>query len=182
MIVPVLGWVDTDEAFAIAINRTSLRREDQMKKLERALIEALHHGCIRARSRRRPNNEDPSDNDKWKNLHKDFWFGLESLPSSYRGNGDEEIEINHEDLLRWLDPTPAAKPGAKRGPKPRWKWEEFWIEVMAVGNTPDGFDQMSRADLIRRMSEWFENENSGESPADSQIKKRVSQLYKRLGL
>ena len=182
MIAPVLDWVDIGEAFAIAINQTALRREDQMEKLERALIEALHHGDIRARSRRWPKHEDPSDNDKWKNLDKDFWFGLESLPLPSRGNDDEEIEINHEDLRRWLEPTPAAKPGAKRGPKPTWKWEEFWIEVVAVGNTPDGFDQMSRADLMHRMSEWFENENSGESPADSQIKERVSQLYKRLGL
>ncbi len=180
MIAPVLEWVDTDEALAIAVNQTALRRGDQMEKLELALIEALHHGDVRARFRRRSKNENPNDNDNWKNLDKDFWFGLKSLPSYYRGNVDKEIEINLEDLRRWLNPTPAASPGAKRGPKPKWNWREFWIEVVAIANTSDGLDQMTRADLVRRMSGWFENEN-GDSPSESQIKERVSQLYKHLG-
>ena len=182
MTAPVLDWVELNEAFAIAIDRTGLRRGDQMEIVERAMIGALHYGDIRSRSCRRPKHEDPSNNDKWKNQDKDFWFGLESLPLSSRGNDDEEIEINHEDLLRWLERTPAAKPGAKRGPKGRWRWEDFWIEVVAVAHRPDGFDQMSRADLIRHMSSWFAIENDGDSPVDSEIKKRVSQLYKRLGL
>ncbi len=84
MIAPVLEWVDTDEALAIAVNQTALRRGDQMEKLELALIEALHHGDIRARFRRRSKNENPNDNDNWKNLDKDFWFRLESQKASPR--------------------------------------------------------------------------------------------------
>ena len=181
MIAPVLEWVETDSALAFAVNTTELRRGDQMEKLERALIEALHHGDVRARIRQRSKNENPNVNDDWKNLDRDFWFGLESLPEYYSGNVDEEIEINVEDLRRWLNPTPAASPGAKRGPKPKWNWREFWIEVVAIANEPDGLGQMTRADLVRRMLGWFEKENSGESPADSQIRERVSQLYKHLG-
>jgi len=72
MIAPVLEWVDTDQALAFAINQTEYRRGDQIKTLEHALIEALHHGDVRARIRRRSKNENSNDNDNWKNLNKDF--------------------------------------------------------------------------------------------------------------
>ncbi len=113
MIAPVLEWVDTDDALAFAVTQSAHFDGDQMDRLELALIEALHHGDIRARFRHRSKNENSSDNNNWKNRDKDFWFGLESLPSYYRGNVDEEIEINLEDLRRWLNPTPAVSPGAR---------------------------------------------------------------------
>jgi hypothetical protein len=65
------------------------------------------------------------------------------------------------------------------GRPPKWDWEEFWLELCA--RLHDEGPPETQAEMIERMQQWFINRR-GDHPADSEIKKRVSRLWHRLGL
>lgn len=66
----------------------------------------------------------------------------------------------------------SKKPG---GRPPTWDWESALIHVIAEANTLDGLptDRGAQAQIEKMISEWFMRK-TGNSPADSEIRKRAS--------
>jgi len=88
------------------------------------------------------------------------------------------VEIDQQTLLDQFKGTHQAA-RYKVGGRPRkWDWEEFWLELCAR-LYEDGLSE-TQAEMVKRMGQWFVNQQS-DQPAESEIKKRVSRLWRRLG-
>jgi hypothetical protein len=63
-------------------------------------------------------------------------------------------------------------PKGKRGRKPKWDWDGAAREMMRIADSLDGLPKV-QADLERLITDWFESNNEGRSPAESEIRKFV---------
>ena len=71
-----------------------------------------------------------------------------------------------------------AKAPKKAGGRPRkWNWDAFWCELAGIVHE-DGLPEV-QARLVERMQQWFVDKYD-EHPHESDIKKRVTMLYRRL--
>lgn len=63
----------------------------------------------------------------------------------------------------------------------KWDWESALIHVIAEANTLDGLpiDRGAQAQIEKMISEWFMRK-TGNSPADSEIRKRASAVMKAI--
>jgi hypothetical protein len=90
----------------------------------------------------------------------------------------ELVECLEVDRGEWLSYFGSAtKPNSGGRPR-KWDWEEFWLEV-CVRVHEDGLPA-TQADMVGRMQEWFV-QKCGDHPAESEIKRRLSKLWHRLG-
>ena len=67
--------------------------------------------------------------------------------------------------------------GEKRGPKGRWNWELFLVELCGIVHE-EGLPT-SQEELVRRMQQWSVN-NFDDHPSRSQIQTRVRQVWRRI--
>lgn len=74
-------------------------------------------------------------------------------------------------------PTMNAAPRGRGGRPPKYKWDEFYLELIRLANTPDGLPE-KQADLERHMAEWCALA-WGQEPAPSVIRSKLAPLYKR---
>ncbi|WP_146201963.1 hypothetical protein [Teichococcus aestuarii] len=70
---------------------------------------------------------------------------------------------------------PSAATVPKGGRPAKWDWDAFWVEVVRLANTPDGLPE-TQAELHRIMMDWCMN-SWNNTPADSEIRKRLSRVY-----
>lgn len=90
------------------------------------------------------------------------------------GEPSGTVMVERAALDQLLSPG-TAKSGTKGGRPEQYDWNEFWVEVAMVADTPDGLPD-SQADLVRHMADWCET-NWGEQPSDSTLKSRLKPLY-----
>ncbi|MCG8357319.1 MAG: hypothetical protein MI920_17280 [Kiloniellales bacterium] len=69
-------------------------------------------------------------------------------------------------------------PEAKRGPRPKYDWEQFLRQVVLIANHPDGLPER-QADLVDRMAQWCQD-TWGMQPSDSMIKEKIGPIYQAL--
>lgn len=66
------------------------------------------------------------------------------------------------------------------GRPPRWDWDGFWIEVALWAAANDiNEDGNCRPALTKRVTQWFADNNGGETLADSEIRSKIGALYER---
>ena len=75
-------------------------------------------------------------------------------------------------------PPPPAASVERRGAKPKFDWDEFWVEVIRI--IRDEGLPVTQAELERRMLEWCADEWD-EEPGLSSVRKRLTKVYRRLG-
>jgi len=63
------------------------------------------------------------------------------------------------------------------GRPPKWDWDACWAEICRRVHF-DGLP-VTQAELVRELQEWFV-ERYGDAPSDSQIKERVSKVFRAL--
>ncbi len=103
-----------------------------------------------------------------------------------------DVEVSRDDLINWLTgseskyatnkPTTAQAqsipnqiPSTRRGPKQKYDWESFYVEIAVMADLDELPD--IQADLVKKMAEWCENA-WGEQPSDSMLKSKISPLYR----
>lgn len=65
------------------------------------------------------------------------------------------------------------------GRKPEYPWDEFYIKIISIANTPDGLPD-TQAELIETMLQWCAHTwGEGNEPGHSTIKNRISEIYKK---
>ncbi len=64
-----------------------------------------------------------------------------------------------------------------RGRPQKFKWDQFWQEVVSIANTPDGLPER-QTDMEGQMLEWCLH-NWGAEPGESTIRTKIGPLYKR---
>jgi hypothetical protein len=95
---------------------------------------------------------------------------LSSDPSTVRDGTGEPVPVQV--------PVVAAEEEAKRGRVGRptvHDWERCWLQICIIAYV-DGLPDV-QADLVRRLADWFSAEFD-RVPAESEIKKRVSEVYR----
>ena len=91
------------------------------------------------------------------------------------GYGSKPVEVSRQDLLKHFGVAKAPK---KAGGRPwKWNWEAFWCELAGIVHE-EGLPEV-QARLVERMQQWFVDKYD-EHPHESDIKKRVTMLYRRL--
>lgn len=117
-------------------------------------------------------------------IKKEIDWGLSSLKiispgwmSPYEKSAQyTEIKINTKDLKNTF--TIHKTTSNKRGPKPQFDWEKFYIEIIRIANEPDGLPE-SPAELIKIMEEWCDN-NWPNSPGETSMKNKIYAVYQWL--
>jgi hypothetical protein len=89
-----------------------------------------------------------------------------------------KVEIDRQTLLDHFRSAAVAATRNVGGRPPKWDWEKFWLELCARIHE-DGLPA-TQAEMVERMGQWFVND-LGDHPAESEIKKRVSGLWHRVG-
>ena len=164
---PTAEWVTYDRAWVILTNATGI---DSPEPLE----EAYKAGLIRTRRVRRLGDGSSQEVTELAPL---YWANKDLMLTD-QNDGAVDIEVSFPDLMTWLRPDEPAKAraGNKRGPKPIYDWDRFWIEVVLIAGRPGGLPK-KQAGLEKEMADWFVSE-TGDSPSDSTIRERVGRLYR----
>ncbi len=78
--------------------------------------------------------------------------------------------------------TPAIAIRSNGGRPRKYDWEGALIHIAALANHPDGLPTGSgaQAEIARRIADWFEG-SGGETPADSEIRRRAARIMQALG-
>lgn len=80
---------------------------------------------------------------------------------------------------RPVQPRLTLVPNAAKGGRPqKWDWEGALIELSRL-DAVDGTENKSGADLAQHLSAWFVAQ-TGDTPADSEIRKRVKRFREML--
>jgi hypothetical protein len=127
----------------------------------------------------------PAYQDLTKRYPARFWSADEHVPVL--------IEINRKDFEQLLgsaradaDPhdtepatsTAGPKPAKNRGGRPRvYNWDEFWLEVVRLANTPDGLPD--EGDLSKHMRDYMDA-NFDNPPSDRSIQEKLQLINDRL--
>lgn len=75
-------------------------------------------------------------------------------------------------------PAPASvKPSGAGGRPAKWDWEACWLEICRRVHE-EGLPE-TRAELVRHLLDWFA-EKHGDTPSESQIKQRVTLVFRAL--
>ena len=142
-----------------------------------ALLDAKRDGTLK--TRKAHYSGDRSTLDSVDELPKEFWNETDRVATHGYGDGSKfwQIEVHRQSLLDWLG-TSKERFSRQVGGRPTLHdWDGMWIEVaMIVANRALPKKQ---ADLGRRLEKWFDD-NSDRDPPDSDIRKKVSRLYKRI--
>jgi|GEM_PF-3708720 len=87
------------------------------------------------------------------------------------------ITVSTADLFKLLAPPPGTivEEKSKGGRPPKYKWEEFYTEIIVKADL-DGLPE-TQADLVRDMRGWF-IDKLDDCPADSVLKERIAPIYK----
>jgi hypothetical protein len=113
-------------------------------------------------------------------LNKDV-FNRSGPERDARGDWQTPWEVRRDSILHWLQVQLELKLSANRkgiGGRPtKWDWEEFWLEICRYVHV-EGLPE-TQADLVETMQQWFVDDQ-GNHPADSEIKKRISKVFKAL--
>jgi hypothetical protein len=88
------------------------------------------------------------------------------------------VEIERDSLLGCFSAKDRV-PKNVGGRPPKWNWEEFWLELCARVHE-EGLPA-KQTEMVEVMEQWFVDQR-GDHPAESEIKKRVSRLWRRLRL
>jgi hypothetical protein len=99
------------------------------------------------------------------------------LSTNYHRN-PEAFEINRADLDFWFGRTRGEFGKNKGGKPPKYDWKEFDFEIVRIANQPDGLPDRP-ATLIKKMLQWT-SDNWQESPGETVVKGRISDLYSYL--
>ena len=95
----------------------------------------------------------------------------------------ERFEAVNQRAYQNLENYRSSFSGSKsEGGRPqKWDWESALIHVIAEANTLDGLptDRGAQAQIEKMISEWFIRK-TGNSPADSEIRKRASAVIKAI--
>lgn len=92
---------------------------------------------------------------------------------------DAAVEIDQQTLLDHFGSAPEREaPKNVGGRPPKWDWEQFWLELCARLHD-EGLPE-TQAEMVGRIEQWFVD-HRGDHPAESEIKRRVSKLWHRLG-
>jgi hypothetical protein len=90
-----------------------------------------------------------------------------------------DMELNRPSFQKWLKGLePALIKGSKRGPKASYDWEGCWAFMAKVAHD-EGLPP-TQAEMVERVRQWF-IDTIDEHPSDTEIKRRVSRLYRELG-
>lgn len=174
---PTAEYIQFHQAIEIVHHEAQCTRHEALP----ALVAALSNAQIRAQRRRRGHDQSYLQFDA-SEVPSKFWSQYpfpQSWPVSPDGFSDDYY-VKYDDLRTWLDSSlsPQSKLGEKRGPKPRYDWERFWIEVVRIADL-HGLPE-KQGDLESKMSEWF-IADIDDSPAVSTIREKVGKLYKFKG-
>ena len=94
-------------------------------------------------------------------------------------NGESKSEASDQPMPNAIagqpvkEPQPPGSGGGGRPPK--WDWDAFWVEICRIVYL-DGVPS-TQAEMVRKIQEWFVQQVDA-VPADSEIKKRVSKLFR----
>jgi len=72
-------------------------------------------------------------------------------------------------------PEPPRRTVDKGGRRAKFHWDEFWVEVCRIANTPDGLPE--QRELTKHMLEWASS-NWPDSPDDSTVRAKIAALYR----
>lgn len=88
------------------------------------------------------------------------------------------VQVSRASLSQWLQSQqPAMVTGANRGRKATYDWDAAWAFICATIHN-DGVPEI-QAELVRKVQDWFGARD--QQPADSEVKNRISMLYRALG-
>ena len=111
---------------------------------------------------------------------------IETILPREVGFADSQIRRNQRVFAAWISPRQTErteKPEQLRrtvhkGGRPeKFRWDDFWIQVCRIANTPDGLPE--QRDLTKNMLEWVSNEWR-DPPADSTIRAKIATLYRAI--
>jgi hypothetical protein len=114
----------------------------------------------------------------------DGW--IETIVQSEVDFGNSQILKNQSMFGAWVSPRqsePAEIPERPRqtidkgGRTDKFRWDEFWVEVCRIANTPDGLPE--KRELNQHMLKWAAS-NWPEPPDDSTIRAKTAKLYRVL--
>jgi hypothetical protein len=88
-----------------------------------------------------------------------------------------KVAIPRADLVACFGEPGGNPPTSKGGRPATWDWEAFWCELTGIVHEY-GLPEV-QARLVERMQQWFIDKYD-EHPHESDIKKRVIKLYRRL--
>ncbi len=159
---PKVTWITETHADNIIFDQTGAQPSHILRK-------AMAEGIIRSR---RTTNKGADVT----NLTPDYWKNEDRVMAD-SNNSRVTIEVHRGDLLQWLGPS-GTQTARQPGRPTKWDWEGFWIKAVLLANTPDGLPE-SQVRFENYMEEWFEEETGG-SPAESQIKEKAGKLYRKI--
>lgn len=95
----------------------------------------------------------------------------------------EGFDAVRQRLVRYLDShrSSFAEPKNKGGRPPIWDWDGAMTHIIAIANMPDGLPsgRGAQASIEGSLHDWF-IQTAGNSPSESEIRKRASAIMKRL--
>jgi hypothetical protein len=124
---------------------------------------------------------------EWKALSAGEWVTLKIFhPNSYVQSfpKDDEITLGAVRLLRadidrlWPASQTAPSRHNSGGRPPEFDWEEILIEMARIVHH-EGLPQ-KQADMVGRLQEWYAKRHAGKEPGLTEMKSRVSRLYKAI--
>jgi hypothetical protein len=95
-----------------------------------------------------------------------------------RGHFDERgvrVEVRRDCAVSCFGIAETAQ--NRGGRPPKWDWDAFWVELCALVHE-EGVPA-TQAELVGKLHQWFIDQ-SDKAPAESEIKRRVSKLMRRL--
>ena len=101
---------------------------------------------------------------------------------------NSQILRNQRVFAAWVSPRRSVeeeiqeqprRTADKGGRRAKFRWDEFWIEVCRIANTPDGLPE--QRELTKQMLEWCSN-RWPDSPDASTVRAKIAALYRALGL
>ena len=99
---------------------------------------------------------------------------------------NSQIRRNQRVFAVWISPRQTERTEqperlhrtAHKGGRPeKFRWDDFWIEVCGIANTPDGLPE--QRELTKQMLEWTSSEWP-DPPADNTIRAKIATLYRAL--
>ena len=168
-------WITHDRAWNFFTQETGV---DSLESIKEALEEAYAADLIQTRRIRSPGN---GSSEEVTVLASQYWTNKDLILAD-QNDGAVIIEVKYSDLMKWLRPDGPAKARDynKRGPKDKYDWERFWIEVALIANTPNGLPE-KQADFERMVADWdWFVSKTGDSPSESAIRGKAGRLYRSI--
>lgn len=91
---------------------------------------------------------------------------------------EEELYTTVRNRREMIQSQPEPKATNRGGRPAEYDWDSFTMEIIHRPNSPDGLPEV-QAELIRDLLQWFSDAYRNE-PAESEVKQRISKIYKYL--